>query len=124
MPRVTGVGAPKPFLTRASPPASRIAAVKRTSSVIFIGLMLSSSKGMKAFIVRVCVSLAVIAGITSFYSRIFTQANVTTIAMTYLLATLAIATTWGLREAILASVTAMFSFNFFFLPPYYTLTIM
>ena len=44
--------------------------------------------------------------------------------MTYLLAILAIATAWGLREAIIASVTAMLSFNFFFLPPYYTLTIM
>ncbi len=86
--------------------------------------MLSSSKGMKQFVVRVGISLAAIATITSFYSRIFTQANVTTVAMTYLLAILAIATAWGLREAIIASVTAMLSFNFFFLPPYYTLTIM
>src|SRR4051812_41137368 len=79
---------------------------------------------MKQFIVRVFLSLAAIAGITSLYSRIFTEANVTTIAMTYLLATLAIATAWGLREAIVASLASMFSFNFFFLPPYYTLTIM
>jgi len=79
---------------------------------------------MKLFIARICGSLAAVAGITFFYSRVFTQANVTTIAMTYLLATLAIATAWGLREAIIASVAAMMSFNFFFLPPYYTLTIL
>jgi two-component system sensor histidine kinase KdpD len=79
---------------------------------------------MKLFIVRICGSLAAVAAITFFYSRVFAQANVTTIAMTYLLATLAIATAWGLREAIIASVAAMLSFNFFFLPPYYTLTIL
>jgi two-component system, OmpR family, sensor histidine kinase KdpD len=79
---------------------------------------------MKQFVVRICGSLAAVAAITFFYSRVFAQANVTTIAMTYLLATLAIATAWGLREAIIASVAAMVQFNFFFLPPYYTLTIM
>src|SRR5215467_2064325 len=79
---------------------------------------------MKQFIARICGSLAAVAAITFFYSRVFAQANVTTIAMTYLLATLVIAAAWGLREAIIASVTAMLCFNFFFLPPYYTLTIL
>jgi two-component system sensor histidine kinase KdpD len=79
---------------------------------------------MKLFVARICGSLAAVAAITFFYSRVFAQANVTTIAMTYLLATLVIAAAWGLREAIIASVTAMLCFNFFFLPPYYTLTIL
>src|SRR5215470_6775327 len=51
---------------------------------------------MKLFIARICGSLAAVAGITFFY----------------------------LREAIIASVTGMLCFNFFFLPPYYTLTIL
>src|SRR5579862_6505320 len=78
---------------------------------------------MKGFIVRVCASLGVIAGITLFYSRVFTDVNSTTVAMTFLLAILAVATTWGLREAIVASLAGMLCFNFFWLPPYYTLTI-
>ncbi|HEY2380196.1 MAG TPA: ATP-binding protein [Terriglobia bacterium] len=78
---------------------------------------------MKGFIVRVCASLGVIAGIAFFYSRVFTDVNSTTVAMTFLLAILAIATAWGLREAIVASIAGMFCFNFFWLPPYYTLTV-
>ena len=41
--------------------------------------------------------------------------------MTFLLATLAVATAWGLLEAIVASVAGVFCFNFFFLPPLFTL---
>lgn len=78
---------------------------------------------MKAFIARLCGSLGVVAGITFFYSRVFTQVNSTTVAMTLLLGILAIATAWGLREAIVASIAAMGCFNWFFLAPLYTLTI-
>lgn len=72
---------------------------------------------------QVCGSLLIVAGITFFYSRIFVQANTTTIAMTFLLATLAVATGWGLVEAIVASIAGMLCFNFFFLPPFFTFTI-
>src|SRR5437867_5470442 len=40
--------------------------------------------------------------------------------MTFLLATLGVATAWGLLEAIIASVAGMLCFNFFFLPPIFT----
>jgi len=40
--------------------------------------------------------------------------------MTFLLATLGIATAWGLLEAIVASVAGALCFNFFFLPPLFT----
>src|SRR5215831_573693 len=78
---------------------------------------------MKAFVFRFCGVLGIIAAITYFYSRVFTQANNTTVAMTFLLAILAIATTWGLRAAIFASIAGVLCFNFFWLPPIYTLTI-
>ena len=78
---------------------------------------------MRAFIARLCGSLGVIAGITFFYSRVFTQVNSTTVAMTFLLGILAIAAAWGLREAIVASIAAMLCFNWFFLEPLHTLTI-
>jgi two-component system sensor histidine kinase KdpD len=70
---------------------------------------------------RILASLVIVAGITLFYFYVFEQANSTTIAMTFLLAILAIATAWGLTEAIVASVAGVVCFNFFFLPPLFTL---
>jgi len=49
---------------------------------------------------RVFATLLIIAAITAFYFFIFNQANSTTIAMTFLLATLGLATGWGLLEAL------------------------
>src|SRR5947199_9461432 len=69
---------------------------------------------------RVLGTLLIIAAITAFYFFIFNQANSITIAMTFLLATLGVATAWGLLEAIIASVAGMLCFNFFFLPPIFT----
>jgi two-component system, OmpR family, sensor histidine kinase KdpD len=70
---------------------------------------------------RIFGTLLIVAGITLFYFFIFKAANSTTIAMTFLLATLGIAAGWGLLEAIVASVAGMLCFNFFFLPPLFTL---
>src|SRR5438874_11230370 len=69
---------------------------------------------------RVIATLLIVAGISCFYFFIFNQANSTTVAMTFLLATLGVATWWGLLEAIVASVAGMLCFNFFFLPPLFT----
>jgi two-component system sensor histidine kinase KdpD len=74
-------------------------------------------------LVRICGTLFIVAGITAFYFVIFNQANSTTIAMTFLLATLGVATWWGLAEAIVASIVGMLCFNFFFLPPLFSLTL-
>lgn len=49
--------------------------------------------------------------------------NSTTVALALLLNVLFIATRWGSLPALGASVVAMLCFNFFFLPPYGTLTI-
>jgi two-component system, OmpR family, sensor histidine kinase KdpD len=72
---------------------------------------------------RSTAGVLLVAGITFLYSSIFTGVNSTTVALTFLLAILGIATAWGLVEAILASITAMLCFNFFFLPPLGTFTI-
>src|SRR5436309_3584674 len=69
---------------------------------------------------RICGALLIVAGITAFYFFIFNQANSTTIALTFLLGTLGVATGWGLLEAIVASVAGVLCFNFFFLPPLFT----
>jgi two-component system sensor histidine kinase KdpD len=72
---------------------------------------------------QLCGSLMIVAGVTLVYVRIVTNVNSTTVALTFLLAILGIATKWGLLEAIVASVSGMLCFNFFFLPPVGTFTI-
>ena len=73
-------------------------------------------------VVRIAGSLALIALITFLDFRAL-PVNSTTVALTFLLVILAIATRWGRVEAVIASIAAMLCFNFFFLPPIGTLTI-
>ena len=49
--------------------------------------------------------------------------NSTTVGFGFLLAILFVAILWGSKPALVASILGMLCFNFFFLPPYYTLTI-
>ncbi len=51
------------------------------------------------------------------------QTNVTTIALSLLLVVLLVATVFGSRAALFAAFLGVLSFNFFFLPPYHTLSI-
>src|SRR5262249_51719534 len=71
---------------------------------------------------RVAASLGAVAAVTAGYASLF-QVNPTTIALSYVVVILLIATTWGIAESTAASLAAMVSFNFFFLPPVGTLTI-
>lgn len=67
-------------------------------------------------------SLAGVTAIT-FAAHAVVPVNPTTAGFAYLLFVLLIASTWGYVEALLASLAATLSFNFFFLPPVGTLTI-
>src|ERR1019366_6353582 len=67
-------------------------------------------------------ALGLICGITFFYTHLV-HVNSVTVALSFLLAVLGIATRWGLTEALAASVFGMLCFNYFFLPPVGTLTI-
>jgi two-component system sensor histidine kinase KdpD len=49
--------------------------------------------------------------------------NATTVGFAFLLLVVFVAIFWGSKPALLASIVSMFCFNFFFLPPLYTLTI-
>jgi two-component system, OmpR family, sensor histidine kinase KdpD len=69
------------------------------------------------------IALAGVASIAAFYKFIITEVNSTTVALSLLLVVLLAASTHGLGSGILASVTGMLCFNFFFLPPVGTLTI-
>jgi two-component system sensor histidine kinase KdpD len=72
--------------------------------------------------VRVVAALGFVAAVTITFFRLI-AVNATTVGFFYLIAILLIATLGGLVESTLASVAAMLCFNFFFLPPFGTLTI-
>jgi two-component system sensor histidine kinase KdpD len=72
--------------------------------------------------IRSLLSLAGVAIVTFAASRVV-PVNPTTAGLMYLLLVLAIASTWGFPEALLASIAATLAFNFFFLPPAGKLTI-
>jgi len=67
-------------------------------------------------------AVAIIAGITIFYRHVL-AANQTTVALSFLLAILAVSAVWGMAVSASMSVTAMLAFNYFFLPPVGTFTI-
>ena len=64
-----------------------------------------------------------IAAVTAICAPFHETLNDTTVALAYLLVVLLVATAWGSWPALLASVVGVLCFNFFFLPPVYTLTI-
>jgi two-component system sensor histidine kinase KdpD len=67
-------------------------------------------------------SLAAVAAVTAIYV-VLVHVNPTTIALSYVVVILLIATRWGIAESTTASVAAVLCFNFFFLPPVGTFTI-
>jgi two-component system sensor histidine kinase KdpD len=72
-------------------------------------------------LLRAGLTLAVLAAVTVVYAQL--SGNPTTVALTYLLCIVLIATQWGIALATAASIGAILAFNVFFLPPVGTLTI-
>ena len=71
---------------------------------------------------RVAASIGAVVLITVLYFEAL-HVNPTTVALSYLIAILVIATGWGIVEATAGSIAAVLCFNFFFLPPIGTFTI-
>jgi two-component system, OmpR family, sensor histidine kinase KdpD len=68
------------------------------------------------------VSLVLIAGIVFFYRHTL-SVNQTTVALTLLLAILAVSAVWGVAVSVFMSLVAVLAFNYYFLPPIGTFTI-
>jgi two-component system sensor histidine kinase KdpD len=68
------------------------------------------------------VSIAIVAGIVFLYRHVL-LVNQTTVALTLLLAILAVSAVWGMAVSVFMSVVAMLVFNYEFLPPVGTFTI-
>lgn len=71
---------------------------------------------------RTVAALAAVAGVTALGRRV-PGINAATMGFAYLLLVLAAATLWGFVEAMLVSIAATVTLNFFFLPPIARLTI-
>jgi two-component system, OmpR family, sensor histidine kinase KdpD len=72
--------------------------------------------------VQLAASLAIVAAITACFRRLL-DVNETTVALTFLLAILAVSALWGLAIAVVMSVAAMLAFNYYFLPPIGSFTV-
>src|SRR5258708_18187248 len=73
-------------------------------------------------VMGVTVSLALVAGISFFYRHIL-HVNQTTVALSFLLAILAVSAVWGMAVSVAMSLVAVVAFYYFFFPPIWTLTI-
>jgi two-component system sensor histidine kinase KdpD len=78
-----------------------------------------ASKKLLGYIVAVVVIAAATAVLKIFGGHI----NPTTVALALLLLVLFVATAWGPKPAVLASLLGVMCFNFFFLPPVHTFSI-
>lgn len=68
-------------------------------------------------------AMLLVAVVTAFYRGLLPNVNQTTVALSFLLAILAVSAVWGMGVSVLMSVAAMLAFNYFFLPPVGTLTV-
>ncbi len=80
------------------------------------------SRRLPIRVLRLALSLAIVLGITFFYRTVL-PVNQTTVALTFLLAILAVSTFWGFAVSAFMSIAAMLAFNYYFLPPIGTFTI-
>src|ERR1700685_1048342 len=65
---------------------------------------------------RFAAALGLVLGISLCYRHVL-PVNPTTVALTFLLAILAVSTVWGIAVSVFMSVAAMLAFNYYFLPP-------
>jgi two-component system, OmpR family, sensor histidine kinase KdpD len=65
---------------------------------------------------RFVAAVGIVFVIAFFFQKVL-HVNATTVALTFLLAILAVSTFWGIAVSVFMSVVAMLAFNFYFLPP-------
>ncbi len=73
--------------------------------------------------VRSLLALLMVAGITVFFRDALPRVNQTTVALSFLLAILAVSAVWGMTVSVLMSIAAILALNYFFLPPVGTLAV-
>ena len=79
-------------------------------------------KSSRGVVIKAVVCAVIVPLIVLLYKHGF-HANVTTVALTFLLAILLVSANWGFWYAAFLAVYSTLAFNFFFLPPFGTFTI-
>ena len=74
-------------------------------------------RNAKQRVFRTIAAFLIVAAITAFYRKAITNVNQTTVALSLLMAILAVSAAWGMAVSAFMSVAAMLAFNYFFLPP-------
>jgi len=99
---------------------------------LFLGVLSSLQEAYNRFVLKALahkqflgyIVAIVVIGVATAVLKIFGgHINPTTVALAFLLIVLFVATAWGSKPAVLASLLAVACFNFFFLPPYGTFII-
>lgn len=90
---------------------------RQSSLIAFLNKLLRNRKAGYAM------AIFCIAAVIAVLEPIHQQITAVTVALALLMSVLFIATLWGSRPALLASVLGVLSFNYFFLPPVGTWTI-
>jgi len=80
-----------------------------------------SPQRLQLLVFRYLVAIGTVALVVLAYRRL--PANPTTVALTFLLVVLGLASRWGLTIATTTAVVAAIAFNYYFLPPVHTFTI-
>lgn len=80
-----------------------------------------TSPGQRAILYRYSLAFGAVATVVVIYRRL--PVNPTTVALTFLLVVLGVASRWGLTIATATAVISTLAFNFCFLPPVRTFTI-
>ena len=75
-----------------------------------------------ARLLQAIAALAIVAAIVVFFRKVL-PVNQTTVALTLLIAILAVSSFWGFAVSAVMSVAAMLAFNYFFIPPVGTFTV-
>jgi two-component system, OmpR family, sensor histidine kinase KdpD len=73
-------------------------------------------------VVGLIAAASLVAGITLAYTNLL-RVNQTTVALSFLLAILAVSAVWGMTVSVTMSLAAVLTFNYYFLPPTRTFTI-
>src|SRR5579862_5296689 len=79
--------------------------------------------GLSGTVRRAVASAAALALVTAAIEALTGHVPVLSLAVLYLLAIIPVAVAWGTVYAVATAIGGMLCFNFFFLPPLYTLTL-
>jgi two-component system, OmpR family, sensor histidine kinase KdpD len=97
--------------------------VKQCMKIVRYSKVRLPQRYMNTSVAMRSVAVLAITAVITYFCFHLAPVNTTTAGFTYLIAILLIASTWGLLEAMVASIAAVLCFNYFFFPPIGTFTI-